>query len=568
MGLMRFLVCVAAIALLSIHAAKLAAQSKTEVAAPSSATTPSAQGSLPEQRAEWFHGQRAFPRPSIPQGMRERAVRHARQMISSQGAPAAASAINGEALAIAGPAWSPIGPQPILTSIYAGNSASGRVTALVVNPMNASIVYMGAAQGGVWKTTQGAVPNAVWTPLTDTLASLSMGALAVDPATCTRTGCNTIYAGTGEEDFSGDSYFGAGIFKSIDGGQTWTKLPGTITNVTGITSFTGPFDSAVGGAHFSSLAIDPNNSQVLLAAVQIFVNVNGGVSSGIYRSADGGNTWTNVRGGGAGIDIAADPGHAGTFYATLGSPAGSSSNGIYKSTDDGMTWSAISGTGASSVPSGTGAGRIALAFAPSSSGPGTLYAGVQDPTPGPNLNGLLGLFKSTDGGATWTNLTTAPKYCSPQCWYDNVIRTQPNDPSGNTVYVGGSADSGGSFATLYRSTDGGSTWTNVSADAGGAPLIHTDMHALAFAADSSVLYIGNDGGVWATSDLPTSGSAIPNWTNLNETLQITQFYPSMSIRRPLSSAWAARRTTTRFSTKTELGRWIPAATAGGPSSTR
>ena len=527
----RFFVCLGAIALLTVHSPKLAGQGKPEAAGPpsSASTTQSARTSLPEQRAEWFHGQRAFPRTSIPQGVRERAVQHARHMLATPATRAAAGAAKSEALAISGPAWSPIGPQPIVTRLYAGNSASGRVTALVVDPANPSIVYMGAAQGGVWKTTQGANPNGVWTPLTDTLPSLAMGALAVDPATCSATGCNTIYAGTGEEDFSGDSYFGAGIFKSTDGGQTWSKLPGTITNVLGISSFTGPFDSGVGGARFSALAIDPNNSQVLLAAVQIFLNVNGGVSSGIYRSADGGNTWTNVQGGGAGIDIAADPAHAGTFYATLGSPGGSSSNGVYKSTNDGMTWSAISGTGASSVPSGSGAGRIALAFAPSSSGAGTLYAGVQDPTPGPNLNGLLGLFKSTDAGVTWTNLTNAPKYCSPQCWYDNVIRTQPNDPSGNTVYVGGSADSGGSSATLYRSTDGGTTWTNVSADALGAPLIHTDLHALAFAADSSVLYVGSDGGVWATSDLPTTGTSIPNWTNMNETLQITQFYPSMSI---------------------------------------
>jgi len=99
------------------------------------------------------------------------------------------------------------------------------------------------------------------------------------------------------------------------------------------------------------------------------------------------------------------------------------------------------------------------------------------------------------------------------------------------VYVGGSAnaDTNGHFATLYRSNDGGNSWINVSSDALGNPLMHTDMHALAFAADSSLLFAGNDGGVWVTSDLPITGTAVPAWNDLNNSLQITQFYPSMSI---------------------------------------
>jgi hypothetical protein len=529
----RWVLYCGAIAMISLQSVNLSAQASPQKPAPQSQPSgrtgdASKSVSLPDQRAEWFHQQRAFPRTSIPTGVREKAVTHARRMASAQRAVSASGASVSGALAAVSPQWTPIGPKPIVTNAYAGNSASGRVTALVVDPSNPDVVYMGAAQGGVWKTTQGSTPNALWTPLTDTLPSLAMGALALDPTTCTAIDCSIIYAGTGEEDFSGDSYFGAGIFKSTDAGQTWTKLPGTITNVAGIGSFTGPFNSGVGGARFSSLVVDPSNTQHLLAAVQI-LNVNGGASSGIYRSTDGGNTWAIVQGGGAGIDISADPGHAGTFYATLGTPGGSAGNGVYQSTDDGVTWTAINGAAGSSIPAGASAGRIALGFAPASGGVGTLYAGIQDPTPGPNLNNLLGFFKSTDGGAHWTNLPNTPKYCNPQCWYDNVVRTQPSDASGNTVYVGGSADSGGSFATLYRSTDGGNSWTNVSADASGFPLIHTDMHALAFAADSSLLYAGNDGGVWVTGDLPTSGTAIPNWTNLNATLQITQFYPSMSI---------------------------------------
>jgi photosystem II stability/assembly factor-like uncharacterized protein len=341
----------------------------------------------------------------------------------------------------------------------------------------------------------------------------------------------TIYAGTGEEDFAFDSYYGAGVFKSSDGGQTWNKMPGTIANVSGIASFTGPFSSVTGGAKFSALVMDPTNSQIILAAVQIFLSANGGASSGIYRSTDGGSTWALAQPGAAGIDVVFDPQHSGTAYATLGTLRGDVDNGVYKSANHGATWSLIDGAPGTSIPAGTSAGRIALALAPSSTGLGTLYVGIQDPSAGQTFGNLLGFFKSTDGGATWTNLPNTPHYCNPQCWYDNVIRTQPNDSTGNTVYAGGSAnaDASGRFATLYRSTDGGNTWTNVSADAAGIPLMHTDMHALAFAADSSLLYAGNDGGVWVTSNLPTSGSSVPTWTDLNSSLQIAQFYPSLSI---------------------------------------
>jgi hypothetical protein len=484
-----------------------------------------------QHRLEWFHNQRAYPRTSIPPGVRARAIQHAREMAARLSGVSEPAAAESASLVAFGPQWRAIGPQPISTATFSPSVTSGRVTALVVNPMNANVVYMGAAQGGVWKTVDGGTSGApLWTPLTDTLPSLAMGAIAIDPSTCSTSGCLTIYAGTGEEDFSGDSYYGAGIFKSTDGGQTWTKLPGTITNVPSIGSFTGPFSATVGGARFSALLVDPSNSQIILAAVQIFLTVNGGASSGIYRSIDGGNNWILVQGGAAGIDIAIDPIHPGTVYATLGSPRGDAANGVYRSTDDGVTWSAVNGAAGSLIPKGTSAGRIALAFAPSNAGPGTLYVGIQDPSPGSNLNNLLGFFKSTDAGAHWTNLPNTPKYCNPQCWYDNVIRTQPSDNSGNTVYVGGSADAGGvQFATLYRSTDGGNSWVNVSAGTSGTPLMHTDVHALAFAADSSLLYVGNDGGVWVTGDLPTTGTAIPNWTSLNGTLQITQFYPSMSI---------------------------------------
>jgi uncharacterized repeat protein (TIGR01451 family) len=154
-----------------------------------------------------------------------------------------------------------------------------------------------------------------------------------------------------------------------------------------------------------------------------------------------------------------------------------------------------------------------LAIAPSN--PSTLYASIEDPS----TFGLLGLFKTTDGGANWVKLANTPNYCVPQCWYDQAIAVAPNNP--NVIFVGGAGGNG----IVYRSTNGGLNWTNVTQGANGFAL-HADLHALAFSADSSVLYLGNDGGVWKAS--PPTATPVP-WTELNDALAITEFYFSPSI---------------------------------------
>src|SRR6266851_8892464 len=226
MHLTRFLTWFAALLAIALGAVGLPGQ---QAAQNSSSSSQPAQKNLAEpvdrnaaqHRAEWFHNQRAYPRSSIPPGVRAKAVQHAREMAARQNGLSEAAAVDSPALPIVGPQWVPIGPAPIMAAFFGEGPSSGRVTALVVDPVNANVVYMGAAQGGVWKTLDGGTSSVpVWTPLTDTLPSLAMGALAVDPTTCTSSGCLTIYAGTGEEDFSVDSYYGAGIFKSTDGGLT------------------------------------------------------------------------------------------------------------------------------------------------------------------------------------------------------------------------------------------------------------------------------------------------------------------------------------------------------------
>jgi photosystem II stability/assembly factor-like uncharacterized protein len=489
----------------------------------------------PRRRMEWFYRQRAFPLGRIPAGARQKALEQMEEMRRRESGRTSTAAPR-EALAAAGnvdPSWTPIGPQPVESASFF--VVSGRVTALAVNPQNPKNVYLGAAEGGVWLTTDGGM---TWKPLTDFQASLAVGSIALDPTTCTSTGCNTIYVGTGEENFAGDSYYGAGILKSTDGGNTWAQL--------GQSTFVGPINSFVGGAHIGSLAIQPNKPQVLLAGVQKLIRADTGTSSGVYRSPDGGQSWMQVISGAAGTEVLFDPSSCQpaapgqppppcVAYAALGSPGGDPQNGIYKSSDGGVTWCALSPgttpqitpaagcTAATGLPA-TNIGRIQLAIAapPSTS---TIYASIADASTA--SNNLLGMFKTTNSGQSWTQLTTTPDYCQPQCWYDNVVRVHPNNAS--VIYAGGSATSFSTGGYLVRSTTGGSSWSGIALGANSVR-IHVDIHALAFGftgTTATQLYVGNDGGIWST-DVSNATGAI-NWSDLNGPLEITQFYPGHSI---------------------------------------
>jgi hypothetical protein len=435
---------------------------------------------LAQWREAWFYRQRAYPHRYIPAGAHLRALQQLDQHIAAEQA--------GPLAAPATPSWTLVGPQPIDTPYYAA-AVSGRVSALAVVPGNPNVLYLGGAQGGVWKSVDG---GANWVPLTDTQASTAIGSLAIDPANS-----NTIYVGTGEENFSGDSYYGSGILKSTDGGSTWTHTCGP---------FCGPVgsDSYGGGARIGGLAIQPGNSQVLLAAVAKLNN------DGIYRSTDGGNTWSRVLAGNPGNAVMFDPTHGSVAYASLGSSAGGGTEGVFKSTDGGQSWNPDNGTGTSALPL-TNAARIALALAPSS--PATLYAGIAD-----TGGNLLGLFKTADGGAHWARLASAPDYCDQQCWYDNVIAVQPTNA--NVVFAGGAY-----FTTLVRTLDGGTTWSTLQS-AQSFAVVHPDVHALTFSGDGTTLYLGSDGGAYRATAVAATN---PSFSGLNVTLALTQFYPGLSI---------------------------------------
>ena len=444
-----------------------------------------------KQREEWYHHQRAFPLKHIPAGLRVNALR-TRQVMEAQ----AMAAMEPSATS----AWSFIGPEPtipLLSEAFTGSpNVSGRVTAIAVDPTNASVIYIGGADGGVWKTTNGGTN---WTPITDSQVSLAVGSIAIDPSNHLN-----IYVGTGEDNNNQDGYTGAGILKSTNGGTTWTNLPGP---------FVGPFDSTTGGGSIGSLAVHPTNGQILLAGATLEG------ADGVYRSTDGGSTWTLVLGG-SGFPATAvvfDPTNGNNAYAAIGYVGGNSANGVYGSTDGGQHWTALLTAGAAP------AGRIALAIAPSS--PSTLYASIGYASIGSTSDGsLYAMYKTTNSGTSWTKLTATPNYCNPQCWYDMALAVAPNNA--NVVFaVGAYQYSTNSQTTVIRTTNGGTNWSLLGGGANGVN-VHTDGHAVAFSADSGTVFVGSDGGVWTSTNVTAS---TVNWTSLNSTLGITQFYNHLAV---------------------------------------
>jgi len=433
------------------------------------------EGGGPARRLDWFAEQRAYPLDTLPKEARLKAYKEMRRMVSLQ---------SGEE-----ELWVNIGPAPMRDSIIGQHKVdvSGRVTALAVDPRDSNVIYLGAAQGGVWKSID---DGASLTPLTDDQPSLAVGALALDPQNP-----EIVYAGTGEPHASLDSYYGAGVLKSTDGGITWQQL--------GANEFS--------GLGISAIIVHPSNSNIIYVASSAAVGAAGPrtPSQGIFKSTDGGQTWRGMRvcsGCFGASDLVMDSSNPSVLYAAFWQ------QGIFKSTNGGQNWQQL----ASGLPTQDFA-RIELAIAPAN--PSILYAGFDVSIPGQYTGARV--FKSADGGSIWQQLTRAPNYCGGQCWYDNVIAAHPTDP--NTVYLGGSAN----YISLprwsirevvVRSTDGGNTWWDLSPNDSPARTLHPDMHAIVFDPQSpQTMWIGNDGGVWKSADGGLS------WINKNSNLATLQF---------------------------------------------
>jgi photosystem II stability/assembly factor-like uncharacterized protein len=252
----------------------------------------------------------------------------------------------------------------------------------------------------------------------------------------------------------------------------------------------GDFTSSfTGRPRISDIAIDDRGFNRLGATILVSTQL------GIYRSTDGGSNWTRTYTGttSAVVFDLATPGLAYMAVGNRGINAGD--NGMYRSTDAGATWQKLG-----PIFSGDTPGRVEIAFAPSNRS--VLYVAAENRSTG----GLLGIWRSIDGGANWEQRSATNASCAAQCWYDMTITVDPLDA--NNVFFGG--------LWAYRSTDGASNFTTLPT--GG---FHVDQHVFAFdPSDPNTLYVGNDGGVFRTTT--PRGAAI--WTSLNTNLAITQFY--------------------------------------------
>ncbi len=434
----------------------------------------------------------------IPSGARLRALEEFRRMEARRKSLKKSSDVS---TTTSSSTWSLIGPERINDPQNNWGYISGWITALAVDPRNADVVYAGAAGGGVWKTTNG---GQSWIPLTDNQPSLAVGSLALDPSNP-----DIVYVGTGYwQTHAPENYFGVGILKSMDGGATWTHLPGP---------FVGPLTSVLDGANILSLAVSPTNGRVVLAAVY----GGGSVPYGIWRSADAGVTWTNVLSQGLGTTVLFNPQDGNIAYSALCFGL-STNNGIYKSADAGLTWTRLNGESSNGLPT-SNIGFAAMAISPSS--PSTLYAGIADDSTSSYT--LLGFFKTVDGGLTWAQMPNTPDYCAPnRCGSRHFIRVHPTNP--NVVFAGGNGGYqpiGPPYTPIWRTLDGGTTWKEISVGANQVT-VFPDPMSVAFSSDGTKLYFGSDGGVYSTSDVLAYSI---NWADLNSNLAIVSFSPGLSI---------------------------------------
>lgn len=340
-----------------------------------------------------------------------------------------------------------------------GPFRAGRVTAVAGISGDVSTYYMGTPGGGVWKTTNGGV---VWTPIFDDAHVASIGALALAPSDP-----NIIYVATGEQTN------GNGVYKSTDAGKSWTNV--------------GLRDTKI----LNSIVVDPKDPNI------VFVGAAGGQqpseARGVFRTTDGGKNWERVlfKDDSMGIaDIALDPTNHKVLYAAMwraeqgffGSESDKKKEGpdaaIYKSTDQGKTWKQLSG---GDLPADH-MGRIGLAVAPGNKGRRVFAIMTQ------------GLFRSDDAGATWQRITTDPRVIG--SWYFARVFTDPKNA--DIVYVMQTA--------LYRSTDGGKTFTAYRGAPGGDDYHHMWIDPT----NTQRMILGVDQGATITVD---GGKTFTPWYN-------------------------------------------------------
>jgi hypothetical protein len=505
-----------------------------------------------EERSKWFLRGRVVPGKSSSElryrayqaKMQARAARLARtQAVHADSQPASAGA------------WTPLGPVPLASDATGDgfqnyNQVSGRATAVAIDPADptGNTVYIGGAQGGVWKSTNASATianNVTWTAVTDDQATLSIGAIAIQPGNSDPTQ-SVVLVGTGEADNSADSYFGLGILRSADGGNTWTLIS---TANSGTYSFSG-----LGATRMAFSTASGQTSTVVAAMAATSEGVTAGALTsntyrGLYTSTDAGQTWTyDALFSGASQATSASSvvynAAAGLFFAAV------RYHGFYSS-PDGLTWTRLTTQpGAASLLSTTACPQNYVTICP-------IYRGEITVVPGRNemyvwfvsLNSASdpvdqGIWQSTNSGASWTQMSDSgilncgdSDGCGVQQGFYNLeLLAVPNGTSATDLYAGA--------INLYKCsinasnpTCSGVPFVNLTHVYGCDPLsalahVHPDQHALAYTIPSSgadLMYFANDGGIYRAlngfTGLSTgSCSGTNQFDDLNQNLgSMTQF---------------------------------------------
>ncbi|GAB5556100.1 MAG: hypothetical protein SchgKO_03130 [Schleiferiaceae bacterium] len=344
----------------------------------------------------------------------------------------------------------------------------GRINCVAFHPQHPDTVYVGAPSGGFWRSYD---EGATWETTSDDLVNIGVSAIAIHP-----TNPDIIYIGTGDRD-AGDTYT-FGVLKSVDGGDTWNTT-GLSLNVTQTT-------------RIGALVINENDPNIVVAATRF----------GIQRTTDGGATWTSTQGGGF-HSVKANPRNPDVLYAATSTGVAK----VYKSTDAGASWFQLT----SGLPT-SGVRRAEIGITRhDTSFVYVLY--------GANNNGYYGIYRSIDGGATFTQRSNSPNLLGwsttgndsgGQAWYDLAIAVSPTNK--HEVYVGG--------VNVWKSTTGGTGWSLAGHwfGGGGAGFIHADQHWFEYQPGSNDLWVGNDGGIYRTLNNGVS------WDSRNDGINITQYY--------------------------------------------
>ncbi len=424
----------------------------------------------PGGRRDWFTYERTYPFDEMPVEGRRQAW-EAFQSGDNFSEHAEATA----------PSWQAIGPRPTFSGFPQNwGVTSGRINAIAISPANTNLILVGAATGGVWRSEDG---GNSFEPVSDNHVDLAVGAITFAPGDP-----NTVYAGMGDLD---NSYLGTGVLKSTDAGKTWKRVSNNTLPAPG---------------YIVSLQVDPKDANRVYAAQ--FARLSNGslFASGFFLSSDGGVNWKRTLIG-LPSDCVVSPADSNTIYTAMlrVDQVGNLGPGVYRSTNSGETWSLAY---AAPFPLGISDLRLAVTAAD----PGSIYAF----TGGGNAAGELEirLSKSKDGGTTWSSKVITDKIDTGQFGYNTYVAVDPQNA--DTVYVG--------TRDVFKTTDGGNTWTNLNNNftlfddyTPDESNTHPDQHTLAFVpGQANTFFIGNDGGLYKS----TNGGR--TFTSQNQSLSLSQ----------------------------------------------